>query len=196
MKLMNHQDIRTLKILEEIEKGSQLSQRYLAKRLNVSLGLVNSFLKRLAKNGFYKMTAVPKNRITYVLTPKGIVEKTRLTYEYIQYSVQSYLDARRKIKRTLKKLEEDGAHNIVFYGTSDLAEIAYVSLQETPLKFKAVVDDQNKGDMFFGHRIHSFDVLGTIAYDKILITAFSTTENPVDILMKKNIHKDMIMLIN
>lgn len=195
MKLMNHQDIRTLKILEEIEKGSRLNQRHLAKHLNISLGLVNSFLKRLAEKGFYKVTAIPKNRITYVLTPKGIVEKTRLTYEYLQFSFKFYLDARQKIKRTLKRLEEEGAHNIIFYGASDLAEITYVSLQETPLKFKAVVDNQNKGNMFLGHRIHSFDVLDTIAFDKILITAFSATENPVDTLIKKNIHKDMIMLI-
>ena len=193
--MMNHQDIRTLKFLEEIEKSPRLSQRYLAKHLNISLGLVNSFLKRLAKNGFYKVTTVPKNRIKYILTPKGIVEKNRLTYAYIQFSFQFYSDAHHKIKRTLKKLEEDGTHDIIFYGTSHLAEITYVSLQETPLIFKAVVDDQNIGNLFLGHRIQSFDALNTISFDKILITAFSATENPVDILMKKNIHKDKITLI-
>lgn len=192
---MNHQDIRTLKILEEIDKGSRLSQRHLAKHLNISLGLVNSFLKRLAEKGLYKATAIPKNRITYVLTPEGLVEKTRLTYEYLQFCFKFYSDARQKIRRTLKRLEEDGAHNIVFYGAGELAEITYVSLQDTPLKFKALVDDQNKGNMFLGHRVHSFDVLDTIAFDKILITAFPATENPVDTLIKKNIHKNMIMVI-
>jgi DNA-binding MarR family transcriptional regulator len=193
--LMNHQDIRTLKILEEIEKSSRLSQRYLAEHLSISLGLVNSFLKQLAQKEFYKVTTLPKNRIKYMLTPKGVVEKNRLTYAYIQFSYQFYGDARQKIKRTLKKLEEDGMQDIVFYGTSDLAEIAYVSLQETPLKFKAVVDDQHKGSLFLGHPIQSFNALNTISFDKILITAFSATENPVDILMKKNIHKSKIMLI-
>jgi DNA-binding MarR family transcriptional regulator len=192
---MDHQDIRTLKILEEIEKSSRLSQRYLAKYLNISLGLVNSFLKRLAKKGFYKVATAPKNRIKYMLTPKGIVEKNRLTYAYIQFSFQFYLNARHKINRTLKKLEEDGTQDIIFFGTSDLAEITYASLQETPLKFKAVVDDQNKGNLFLGHPIQSFDALNTVSFDKILITAFSATENPVDILVKKNIHKDQIVLI-
>ena len=192
---MDHQDLRTLKILEEIEKSSRLSQRYLAKRLNISLGLVNSFLKRLAKKGFYKVTAVPKNRVNYTLTPKGIVEKTRLTYEYIQFSFDFYIDARSKIKRTLEKLEEDGIQDIIFYGTSDLAEITYVSLQETSLILKAVVDDQKKGNMFLGQYIQSSDVLNTISFDKILITAISATENPVDTLIKKNIHKDNIILI-
>ena len=193
--LMNHQDIRTLKILEEIEKSSRLSQRYLAEHLDISLGLVNSFLKRLSKHGFYKVSTAPKNRIKYILTPKGVIEKNRLTYAYIQFSFQFFVDARHKIKRTLKKLEEDGMHDIIFYGTSDLAEITYSSLQETLLKFKAVVDDRHKGNLFFGHRVRSFDALNTISFDKILITAFSAGENPVDVLMKKNIHKDKIILI-
>jgi DNA-binding MarR family transcriptional regulator len=194
--MMNHQDIRTLKILEEIENSSRLSQRYLAEHLNISLGWVNSFLKRLANKGFYTVNAAPKNRIHYILTPKGVVEKNRLTYAYLQYSYQFFVDARHKIKRTLQKLEEEGMHDIIFYGTSDLAEITYASLQDTLLKFKAVVDDQHKGNLFLGHRIRSFDALNTISFDKILITAFSATENPVDVLMKKNVHKDKIILIN
>ncbi len=193
--MMNYQDIRTLKILEEIEKSSRLSQRYLAKRLNISLGLVNSFLKRLADKKLYTVSTVPKNRIKYILTPKGVSEKYRLTYEYIQSSLHSYIDARHKIKRTLQKLEADGIHDIVFYGTSDLAEITFVSLQGTSLKLKAMVDDQKKGSMFMGQYIQSSDVLNTLSFDKILITAISPKENPVDTLMKKNIHKDNIILI-
>ncbi len=85
--------------------------------------------------------------------------------------------------------------NIVFYGTSDLAEIAFVSLQETPLKLIAVVDDQKKGKMFLGYRIQSSGVLDTLAFDKILITAISKTEDAVDTLMKINIDKDKIISI-
>ena len=186
---MNRQDIRTLKILEAIEKRSRLSQRYLAKHLDISLGLVNSFLKRLVQNGYCRVRTKPKHRITYILTQKGLDEKIRLTYAYIQFSLNFYSDAHRKIQRTLGKLEADGAHNIIFYGTGDLAEITYVSLQETLLKFKAMVDDQHKGQLFFGHRVQSFDALHTLSFDKILITAFSTMENPMNVLMKKNIHK-------
>lgn len=192
---MDYQDIRTLKILEAIEKGPRLSQRDLSDRLNISLGLVNSFLKRLAKKGYFKVTTVPKNRVKYMLTPKGMVEKTRLTYEYIQYSLQFYVDARKKIKRTLKNLEEGGTQEIVFFGTSDLAEITYVSLQETPLKLTAVVDDQTQGIMFLGHRVQASDALQRIAYDKILITAITDSENPVDMLIKKDVDKKKITLI-
>ena len=192
---MDNQDIRTLKILEEIEKNNRVSQRYLAEHLNISLGLVNSFIKRLAKKGFFRVCAAPKNRNKYILTPKGVVEINRLTYAYIQFSFHFFSDARQKIKQTLKKLEEDGIHDIIFYGISGLAEIAYSSLKETSLKFQAMVDDRNRGKLFLGHPIRSFDALNTISFDKILVTAFSATENPVDILMKKKIPKDKIVLI-
>jgi DNA-binding MarR family transcriptional regulator len=192
---MNHQDIQTLKLLEAIEKSSRLSQRYLAEHLDISLGSVNAFLKRLAQNGYCKVRTNPKHRITYMLTQKGLDEKIRLTYAHIQFSLNFYSNAHRKIRHTLGKLEAAGAHDIIFYGTGDLAETTYASLQETPLKFKAMVDDQHEGTLFLGHRVQSFDALTTLSFDKILITAFATAENPMNILMKRNIHKDSIMLI-
>ena len=84
---MNKIDIRTLKILEEIENDHTPSQRDLSKKLNISLGLVNSFVKRLVQKGYLKITTIPKNRVKYILTPKGAAEKTRLTYQYIQHSL-------------------------------------------------------------------------------------------------------------
>ncbi|RLB29554.1 MAG: transcriptional regulator, partial [Deltaproteobacteria bacterium] len=64
---MDPQDIRSLQILEEIENNYSPSQRDLARKLNISLGLVNSFMKRLAKKGYVKITTVPKNRVKYML---------------------------------------------------------------------------------------------------------------------------------
>ena len=115
---MELKDIRTLKIIEEIEKDYAPSQRELASELNISLGLVNSFIKRLAKKGYCKITTIPKNRVKYILTPKGAAEKTRLTYKYIQYSYKFYKDARKKLRKQFKDLEEQGVHCIVFYGAS------------------------------------------------------------------------------
>jgi len=192
---METQDIRTLKILEEIENGDQLSQRYLAKQLDISLGLANSFLKRLAKKGYFKVKTVPKNRVKYMLTPKGAIEKTRLTYAYIQYSLKFYRDARHKIKQTLNTLEGRGARDIVFYGISDLTEITHVSLKETSMNLKAIVDDQNIGEVFLGHKIQSLKVLTKIKFDMILITAIDSDKDPIDKLKEKGIPPNKIVTI-
>src|SRR4030066_1064587 len=80
-----HNDI-TLRILDEISKESSVTQRTLSSKLDVALGLVNAYIKRLTKKGYIKITTIPKNRAKYILTPKGFTEKVRLTYEYMQYS--------------------------------------------------------------------------------------------------------------
>ena len=105
---MNPQDLRTLHLLEEIERDNSPSQRQLAHRLDVSVGLVNSFVKRLASKGYFKITHIPKNRVKYLLTPKGAAEKTRLTYEYIKYSYGFYRDARKKLHKIFRTAARPG----------------------------------------------------------------------------------------
>jgi len=67
------------------------------------------------------------------LTPKGITEKTSLTYEFIKLSYQFYNGAREKLRRVHEKLENEGSKRIVFYGAGDLSEIAYISTQGTSI---------------------------------------------------------------
>ena len=62
---MDPKDLRTLKILEKIDNDVVPSQRDLARDLNISLGLVNSFIKRLVKKGYFKARHIPKNRMRY-----------------------------------------------------------------------------------------------------------------------------------
>src|SRR5210317_2428486 len=118
---MDQDELRTLKLLEAVDSREPPTQRELARDLNISLGLVNSFIKRLAKKGYFKIGHLPKNRVRYILTPRGIAEKSRLTYEYIQYSFKFYKDARQKLRDLYAELETQGVRCIVFYGAGDLA---------------------------------------------------------------------------
>ena len=173
---MDPKDIRTLKILEKLDNDVVPSQRDLARDLNISLGLVNSFIKRLVKKGYFKARHVPKNRMRYFLTPKGASEKTRLTYEYIQHSYNFYKEARQKLRDLYTGLERRDVSSIVFYGAGDLAEIAYLSLQETNIKLVAVVDDEKKGKRFMRDIVEHPDRLVALTFDKILITSLNSKE--------------------
>jgi len=192
---MDNQDLRTLKILEEIEKDKTASQRYLAGKLNISLGLVNSFIKRLAQKGLFKIKNIPKNRVKYILTPKGAAEKTRLTYKYIQYSFQFYKSAREKLRILFYGLTKNGNKKIVFYGAGDLAEIAYISLQEVPIELVAVVDDNKAGEIFMDFVITDSDYLSTIYFDKIIITSIDDTENILNNILKKGISRSNVAML-
>jgi DNA-binding MarR family transcriptional regulator len=172
---MDYQDIRTLKILEEIEHDHTPSQRAIARKLNISLGLANSFIKRLASKGYFKITNIPKNRVKYILTPKGVAEKTRLTYEYIRFSFEFYQTSRQKFRTLFQNFTDQEKHRIVFCGANELAEIAYISLQEFPLKLVFVIDDRKVGEKFFEFTIKDSSQLQSIAYDKILMTEIALT---------------------
>ena len=173
---MDPKDIRTLKILEKVDNDIVPSQRDLARDLNISLGLVNSFIKRLVKKGYFKARHIPKNRIRYYLTPKGASEKTRLTYLYIQHSYDFYKDARQKLRDLYAELEGQNVSRIVFYGASDLAEIAYLSLQETNIELVAVFDDDKEGKRFMRYTVAHPDRMGSFSFDRILITSINSTE--------------------
>ena len=163
--------------------------------MNISLGLVNSFIKRLAQKGLFKIKSIPKNRVKYILTPKGATEKTRLTYKYIQYSFQFYKSARKKLRVLFSALSSNGDLSIVFYGASDLAEIAYISLKETQIQLVAVVDDNKAGEIFMDFVISSPNRLEKISFDKILITSIKEPEKVLERILQKGIsHSKVAML--
>lgn len=188
-------DIRTLHLLEEIEKDRCPSQRQLARQLDISLGLVNSFIKRLAHKGYFKITHIPKNRAKYILTPKGMAEKSRLTYEYIKVSYGFFREVRKKLRRLLKELESQGVSRVVFLGATEVAEIAYISLHETTIQLTAVLDDHHVGKKFFNHTVQPAAELGSAVFDRILLTTSQFEEPNPDGLNKVDIAADRVVVL-
>jgi DNA-binding MarR family transcriptional regulator len=167
---MHPQDIRTLRLLEALEADPGPSQRDLARQLNVSLGLINSFVKRLARKGYFKVTHVPKSRMRYILTPKGALEKARLTCEYIQFSYAFYKDARCRLRRLFAALSRQGIRRVAFYGVGDLAEMAFISLQEFPIRLEAVVCGSQCPGSFLGRAVQGPEQVDWTPIEAVLLT--------------------------
>jgi len=192
---MDPQDFRSLQMLEEIDNTHSTSQRYLARKLNISLGLANSFIKRLAKKGYVKITTIPRKRVKYILTPKGFAEKSRLTYEFIQHSFILYKDVLKKFEGLLNELEKRNVKKVVFYGASDLAEITFISLKTTNIKLVGVVDDSKKGAQFLDFTIRSTSELSKIEFDRVIITTLESKDFMVNKLLQQNIPKEKIIML-
>ena len=141
---------RSLQLLSEISGEEPLSQRELSRRLGIAVGLVNSYLKNLVSKGFVRVKNFPSNRYAYLLTPQGIAEKSRLAYQHLSYFTSLYTVARQDYLDLFRRLEDAGIREVVFCGVDEVAEVAYLSLQETGLKLVAVMDDQRRGEQFFG----------------------------------------------
>lgn len=192
---MKPQNLRTLKLLEELERNQSPSQRYLAQKLNVSLGLVNSFVRRLAQKGYFKITTIPKKRVRYILTPKGMAEKTRLTYEYINYSYRFYKDACQKVANTFLQLSEQGVRRVVFYGVSPIAEIAGISMQETAIELVALVDQTPDQNPFLGQKVLAPEMLPQLSFDRIVVTTMDQTHEVCKIIEAFGIGKSKIVTL-
>ena len=166
---MDQDKLRTLKLLEAIDSSEPPTQRELARDLNISLGLVNAFIKRLAKKGYFKISTIPKKRAKYLLTPKGALEKSRLTYEYIRYSVGFYREIREMLVTLFSRLEKEGVEKIALYGCGEVAELAHLFLQNTSIKLGGVFDQKPEGRKFFGHEVRSYEKLTKDGYEYIFL---------------------------
>jgi DNA-binding MarR family transcriptional regulator len=192
---MDPQDIRSLQLLEEIENNYGPSQRDLARKLNISLGLVNSFLKRLATKGYVKITTIPRNRVRYILTPKGFAEKSRLTYEFIQYSFHFYKKAIIDLHRVVDEFRKREVRRVIFFGANDLAEIASISLRGTDIEVIGVADDERAGEEFLGFRVKSIKDLRKAQFDRVIITRVDSEDLVLKSLLQNEIPRDRIVVL-
>lgn len=82
------------RILKAIEENPSMSQRELASHLGVSLGKANYCLKELIKKGLVKVgnftSNTKKRTYVYLLTPKGVSEKTIVTMRFLQRKMHEY----------------------------------------------------------------------------------------------------------
>lgn len=144
---------RSFLLLSEISVEQQLSQRELAKRLGIALGLVNSYLKNLVSKGFIRVNNFPKNRYSYLLTPTGFAEKSRLAYQHLSYFSGLYTVARQDYLKLFRRLAAEGVKGVAFCGVDEVAEIAYLSLKETGLELDFAMDPDIAGSKFFEKQV-------------------------------------------
>jgi DNA-binding MarR family transcriptional regulator len=167
-----HDDI-ILKILDEISGESPITQRTLSNKLNIALGLVNAYIKRLAKKGYIKISKGPMNRVKYALTPKGFAHRVDLTYHYMQSSINYFKDSRKRIDNIYGQMIEAGVKTVLIWGDGEIAELSYISMRGLPLDLVGVIDGKTVEKGFFGHNIYSSKDVAGLDYDAILIASFS-----------------------
>jgi DNA-binding MarR family transcriptional regulator len=183
---------RSLQILDELANNDSLTQRDLSSRLGIALGLVNSYVKNLIAKGYITVKSIPPKRYAYYLTPKGFTEKTRLTYDLLHDYTRVYREARKSLKTLFKEMQNDGVRKIVFAGADEIAEIAYITLQETQLELMAIVDGDRSGEIFFNKTIKPVEAIRDINYDSIVVTSYVQRERYYHELIDSGIPENKI----
>ena len=181
---------KALLLLDEISKGEPVSQRDLSRKLNVALGLVNSYIKNLISKGYVTIREIPSKRYAYYLTPKGFTEKTRLTYHHLQNFTNLYREARRDFKELFSNLYNEGVKSVIFAGADESAEIAYLSLQEFDIRFAGIADVERAGKDFFKYKIMPFERIREIDADFVIISSFLRRDEVYKKLIEEGIPQE------
>ena len=92
----------SFEVLRKIQKNPKTSQRKMAEELGFSLGKLNYCLKSLKSKGLVKIKNFSKqknkfNYIQYIITPKGISERTKLTIEFMKRKMKEYDDLKKEL---------------------------------------------------------------------------------------------------
>ena len=99
-------------LLRKLNNNPEASQRELATELEISLGKLNYVLNELKKKGLVKISIFKKNqnksRYLYLLTPKGIAEKTQITLNFMKRKLQEY----EELKTELGNLDSEEIKNV------------------------------------------------------------------------------------
>ncbi len=100
-------NLTEFEILRRIYIKADSSQRKLSKDLNISLGKINYCLNALKEKGYVKISnfkkSKSKSKYLYVLTPKGISEKTRITLIFMKNKMKEYDELKKELKKHPKK---------------------------------------------------------------------------------------------
>ena len=99
---MENNNPDNFEVLRTLNKQPNLSQRKLADKLGFSLGKLNYIIKALKDKGLIKINNFSKNpnklNYVYILTPKGISEKTKLTITFMKRKMSEYEELKEDLK--------------------------------------------------------------------------------------------------
>lgn len=167
--MKKNDSVHLFRILDEVGKNGEVTQRCLSQRLGVALGLTNLYVRRLAKRGLIKVINLKPNRLRYELTPSGIAQKTTMAFQSIQESYVFYREARRTLTATFEAMKRSGVRSVVLFGATDLAEIALLSLQEADLVLVGVVSRQHEDKSLCGRPVLPPESLLGSHFDRVVI---------------------------
>jgi DNA-binding MarR family transcriptional regulator len=189
---MDLQGQRDLLLLSELDRDGGATQRILAAKLGVALGLTNLYLKRLARNGYIKITTIPRSRIRYLVTPQGFTEKSRLTSLYMQHSLSYYRDMRSRLNEMMAGFDASDGQRIVIYGTNELAELAYLSLREMNIDCVGFIDGGSR-ESFLSCPVSSPEGISRWEFDRVLIADLDHAAACEELLVQLGVPREKVL---
>lgn len=181
-----------LMIMEQIELDGSQSQRNMSRKLGLALGLTNAYLKRLVNKGYVMVSTMPRNRIWYNLTPKGISEKASLTMLYMKDSANLYADLKRKVTQAVFEMESAGVRRVALVGDGEILEVALLGLLDTDVKLNGIYSPNIQLRRVARKPVKSLERLEDADYDAVLLADLDINDQLVDRLRRAGVDPSRI----
>ena len=110
-------------LLNEIAQDSLVTQASLAKRLDIAVGSVNWYIKRLVKRGYVKVSHLDRTRLQYDLTPEGMSVFTERALQYAKDSLKVYRSFRQQAQSIVSELQAQGITQVRLQGNDEMMDI-------------------------------------------------------------------------
>lgn len=123
----------------------QLTQRYISKKTGRSLASVNFALRLLAVKGFVKISGANPRNLRYHLTPRGLLQKTVLAYDFLKRQSALYEEARKDLLDKLRSLPGEGISRAAVFGWTPFTEAAILYLISEGIQVVALYMDGDEG---------------------------------------------------
>ena len=171
----------TLDLLSSLEEDGSITQRSLATNLGIALGMTNAYLKKCVDKGLVKIKQVPRKRYYYYITPKGFLEKTKLTAEYFVSSFDFFRKSKKECEVVFNEASKRNISNILLSDISELADIAILSSLDLTINIIGVIDSNKK--IYKGVKVYrSIGEVNNI--DAILLTSVKNSQKKYNYLLK------------
>ena len=140
---MTREELRTLTLFNTVENSPEINQRQLARELDVSLGLTNTYFQRVLKKGWVRAKQVKPRRWLYFLTPQGALEKSRLSLSYMNRTLESFRELKSKGDELLRILSNKSISGIHLCGDNDLTEVLSFCFSGFKIELLSVIQEKS-----------------------------------------------------
>ena len=164
-------------LLSEVGRTPDTTQRGLANRLGISLGLTNILLRNMARKGYVRIARADWRRRLYALTPKGMVRRLILTGTYVGRALDHYRRVKLILQEELEPLSLHAESSIAIFGNGDFAELVYLGLKELGIEEMDVFASESPdGSTFLGMPVRDVATLQPEDYDRVVIAVLGCPE--------------------
>ncbi|MFH2204163.1 MAG: winged helix-turn-helix transcriptional regulator [Elusimicrobiota bacterium] len=140
---------REFSLIQEISREPSRTQRELSQSTGLSLGMTNILLKRLVHKGYIKVKHLDWKRTQYLLTMKGVMEKTRKSFSYALHTIRQFRIISKRIHDLVQREYERGERAAIVVAwpeTADAVREALADMEATDFKMYYVETFKELGE--------------------------------------------------